>query len=104
MTKAEINPGICGFNAEVSAVMEGRMCSIEIKCDCEAIQQLAAELSPVKPVNEISFKRNTPQIIELGMKYCFHAACPVPAGIIKALEVEAGLALPADVSIALTKG
>ena len=39
----------------------------------------------------------------LGAKYCTHAACPVPVGIIKAVEIEAGLALPTDVSIKLTK-
>jgi hypothetical protein len=28
-----------------------------------------------------------------------HVSCPVPSGILKALEVEAGLALPKDVKI-----
>jgi hypothetical protein len=36
---------------------------------------------------------------ELATKYCPHAACPVPVGILKAVEVEAGLALAANVSI-----
>ena len=44
-----------------------------------------------------------PRSLEMGIKYCTHAACPVPVGIIKAVEVEAKLALPADVSIKLTK-
>jgi hypothetical protein len=39
----------------------------------------------------------------MGTKYCSHAACPVPVGIIKAIEVEAHLALPADVTIKLSK-
>jgi hypothetical protein len=39
----------------------------------------------------------------MGAKHCTHAACPVPVGIIKAVEVETGLALPADVSIKLSK-
>ncbi|MHB1443957.1 MAG: DUF6951 family protein [Candidatus Humimicrobiaceae bacterium] len=30
-------------------------------------------------------------------KYCKHAACPVPSGIIKAIEVACRLALPKDV-------
>ena len=37
------------------------------------------------------------------MQHCPHAACPVPVGIIKAIEVEAKLAVPADVSIKLFK-
>jgi hypothetical protein len=39
----------------------------------------------------------------MGMKFCTHSACPVPVGIIKAVEVEAGLALPADVSIKISR-
>jgi hypothetical protein len=32
-----------------------------------------------------------------------HAACPVPSAILKAMEVAAGMALPADVSISIRK-
>jgi hypothetical protein len=32
-----------------------------------------------------------------------HAAWPVPSGIVKAVEVAAGLALPADASIKITR-
>jgi hypothetical protein len=39
----------------------------------------------------------------MAAKYCTHAACPVASGIIKAVEVEAGLALPGDVSIKISK-
>jgi hypothetical protein len=44
-----------------------------------------------------------PKIHEAGHKHCYHAACPVPVGIIKAMEIEAGLALPEDVTIRLSK-
>jgi hypothetical protein len=33
------------------------------------------------------------KVYELCRKYCKHAACPVPSGIIKAIEVSCGLAL-----------
>ena len=35
----------------------------------------------------------------LAAEHLVHPACLVPAGIIKAIEVEAGLALPMDASI-----
>lgn len=44
-----------------------------------------------------------PKIHELGHKHCARAACPVPVGIVKAVEIEAKLALPTDVSIKLSK-
>jgi hypothetical protein len=36
-------------------------------------------------------------------KFRTHVACPVPVGIIKAVEIEAKLALPTDVVIKLSK-
>lgn len=104
MSKAEILPGNCGFTTTVDAVMDGDTCKLSISSDCKAIQKLAQELTEVNPYQEISFRRNNmPQILQMGAKYCTHAACPVPVGIIKAVEVEAGLALPLDVTIKLTK-
>jgi hypothetical protein len=52
---------------------------------------------------EISLKRGTPQTLQMGLKHCYHAACPVPVGIIKAIEVEAKLALPKEVLIKVSK-
>jgi hypothetical protein len=36
-------------------------------------------------------------------KHYKHAACPVPSGIVKAIEVACGLALPKDVSFKIEK-
>jgi hypothetical protein len=44
-----------------------------------------------------------PIIHEAGVRHCTHAACPVPVSIVKAVEIEAGFALPTDVTITLTK-
>jgi hypothetical protein len=103
LSKAKITAGICGFTATVEARMEGSHCAISIESDCDAIQRLAEELTEVEPFREISFRRGMPRTLELGAKHCHHAACPVPVGIIKAVEVEAGLALPADAAIEPSK-
>lgn len=102
MSKAEIYAGICGFSTVVEASMSGNVCNVVITSDCKAIQQLAQVLTHVDPFQEISFKQAIPQTIQLCIQYCTHAACPVGVGIIKAIEVEAQLALPADVSIKLS--
>lgn len=99
MAKAEIFAGICGFSTTVQATREGEVCKLSIVSQCDAIQRMAADLMEEEPFREISFRRNMPQTMEAALKYCKHAACPVPVGIIKAVEVEAGLALPADVTI-----
>ncbi len=103
MAKAEIFSGNCGYTTSVITRLNGKMCQISIESECKAIQKLAMDLTQVEPLNEISSRRNTPEILQKGARYCNHAACPVPVGIIKAVEIEAGLALPADVTIKLAK-
>jgi len=103
MTRAEINAGACGFTTIVVTQMEADTCKIAIQSDCKAITRLGAALTEVNPYQEISFRREGPQTLRVAAQYCSHAACPVPSGIIKAVEVEAGLNLPVDVSIKLSK-
>jgi hypothetical protein len=83
--------------------MNGKACNLVINSDCKSIQKLAEDLKQVDPYQEISFRQSTPQTIQLSMQHCPHAACPVPVGIIKAVEVEAKLAVPADVSIKVSR-
>ncbi|PKN67393.1 MAG: hypothetical protein CVU57_03380 [Deltaproteobacteria bacterium HGW-Deltaproteobacteria-15] len=103
MAKAKIHSGICGFIAVVEATMNGTVCALVIRSECEAIPRLAKDLNQVNPFQEISFRQSMPQTIRSGMQHSPHAACPVPVGIIKTVEVEAKLALPADVTIKLSK-
>jgi hypothetical protein len=103
MARAEIFSGVCGFMTIVESKMDGETCQLSIKSECKAIQKLAKNLNRVDPFHEISTRREMPDTLVAGSQFCSHAACPVPVGIIKAVEVEAGLALPKDVSIKITK-
>jgi hypothetical protein len=60
---------------------------------------LAGDLKTVNPIEEISFRGDGPKTLRIAAKHCKHTACPVPSGIIKAVEVASGLALPKDASI-----
>ncbi|MFM8319923.1 MAG: DUF6951 family protein [Chloroflexota bacterium] len=103
MAKAEIYAGACGYTTTVEAQMNGAACQLTISSGCKAIQKMAAELTEVEPFKEISSRRALPRTLDAGIKYCTHAACPVPVGIIKAVEVAAGLNLPVDASIKVSK-
>jgi hypothetical protein len=103
MAKAEINPGVCGFRTTIEATMDGDLCTVTIESDCKAIQRLAQKLQRVDPFREFTFRGEGPETYELAASYCSHAACPVPVGIVKAVEIAAGLALPVDVTIKLEK-
>jgi hypothetical protein len=104
MAKAEIYPGVCGLTTTVNAqkTADGQV-SLDIQSECKAIRRLAEQLKEVDPFREFTFRGKGPLTLGLSAKYCSHAACPVPTGIIKAVEVAAGLALPADVTIKLSK-
>lgn len=104
MAKAEINAGICGFHTTVIARQnDDGTIHLDITSDCKSVCKLAGELQDVDPWKEISWRRSTPQLHELAPKCLAHPACPVPSGIVKAIEVEAGLALPADATIHVSR-
>lgn len=100
MAKARIEAGNCGYYAEVTAEKtEDFKVAIQIETDCPHIQKIADNLTEVNALNEISYKRGDREILAKGAEYCAHASCPVPVGIIKTVEVAAGLALPQTASI-----
>lgn len=100
MAKVEINSGACGLSTTVQTSMNSAGVIINIDSECEAIRALAEALGEeIEPFQEISFRGDGPKTLELGVEHCYHTACPVPVGIIKAIEVAAGLNLPVDSSI-----
>jgi len=102
---AEICSGICGLVTRVEARAQGLdRVVLVIKSECQEVQKLAAELTEVSVSQEVSFRSEGPLVHRLAAQYLPHAACPVPVGIIKTVEVAAGLALPANVTITLSKG
>ncbi len=103
MAKAEIESGICGFCTTVRTTGEGRTVRVEFETDCGYVESLAEALTEVDPYKEISYRGEGPVTLKLAAEHLVHPACPVPSGIIKAIEVEAGLALPKDASIKPSK-
>jgi hypothetical protein len=103
MTKVTIDPGICGFIAEVTAAMDDEMCRLDIDCACEPIQEMAEALKQVDPMVEMGFFGDGPLVWRTFAEKIPHPSCPILAGILKAVEIEAGLALPKDASIKVTK-
>lgn len=104
MAKAVINAGICGFITTVITTQnDDGTIHLDIQSDCKGVCKLADQFQNVDPWKEISWRRNTPRLHELAPQCLSHPACPVPSGIVKAIEVEAGLALPKDATIHVSK-
>jgi hypothetical protein len=64
---------------------------------------LAAQLTEVDALRESTFRGEGSVIHNLAARYLSHSSCPLPSGIIKAVEVAAGLALPKDAAIIISK-
>jgi len=104
MAKAIIMSGICGFKTEVTAEKgDGFTILLDTVSDCPAFKNLNASLSEVDGMACIMDKVGEGAIYEACRLNCKHSACPVPMGIVKVVEVAAGLALPKDVTVTLTK-
>lgn len=101
----KVEAGICGMSSEIRATPDNqsRTVKLEINTECENIKKLAAELEVVNPFEEVVFLGEGPKTLRLAAKHCKHPACPVPSGIIKAIEVASELALPKNAIIEVSK-
>ncbi len=103
MTRVIVFAGNCGFSTEIIAEKaKDRKIKIKIESGCEMVMAMAREIDTLDIM--IAFKDflNNP-VYKAAALHLKHVACPVPAGILKTLEVEAGLCIPKDVSIRFTK-
>lgn len=99
MATVTVEAGICGFTTKIQARNLGKyQVGLEIETTCKHIEKMAKELTMVNALEEVSARKDG-QIRTVFRQYGAHGACPVPAGMIKAVEVAAGLALPRDAII-----
>jgi len=99
MTKVVVNPGACGFSVTVSAEKgEDKKVRLLIKTECEMVKKMAEELPALDRMSVFTRLLDNP-VYRAAAKHLKHVTCPVPGGILKAMEVECGFAVPKDVSI-----
>ncbi len=104
MINLEIDAGVCGMKTVVKAKSDDMQTArLDIRSDCPDIEKAAEELKEINGMQEAFGKIGNTVVYETARKYCKHAACPVPAAIIKAAEAACGLALPKDVAISMEK-
>ena len=99
MTRAVVYPGICGMQTtiEVDKVAK-RRARVAITSDCDMVTKLGKSLTEVDQFIVIK-QRGACEIYKATSRCHLHVTCPVPMAILKAIEVEAGFALPHDVVI-----
>lgn len=103
MTKVKVSPGICGFSVVITAQKgKDRKVLISLDTECEMVRKMLEDLAVLDMAAAFTGHLNNP-VYRSAARHIRHAACPVPSGILKALEVELGVALPKDVSIIFLK-
>lgn len=107
MTRVVIDPGICGFVTDAEAVSEdGVEVRVTVRSGCEAVTKMMEALGDTFDSYEVCLVRpgKGPLYEYASEKFPGHCACPIVAGIVKAVEVECRLALPRDASITFQTG
>jgi len=103
MTRLVVHSGACGFSAVVRAEKgPERTMDIAVESGCAMVQKMAAEITRLGRRDALTAILHNPVYLAAG-KHLKHAACPVPAAVLKALEVEAGLNVPKDATIVFEK-
>ncbi len=110
MTEVTVFAGICGFTTRISSVDKGGYkAEITIQSDCPNWTKVG-ELFATKQFNamtELFKNRQTgklnSEILDISLSTIPHVSCPVISGVLKALEVSVGLALPQNATITFTK-
>ena len=96
-----IQAGICGFTTEATANSPDQQhVEFSVTSPCEKIQRLAVGLPVVDAYAEIGAgsEGEFQQVLRCELSGCCRG-CAVPVGLFKAMQIAAGLALPAPVSM-----
>lgn len=103
MTTVIVNPGACGFTVTITAEKRaGGKIAVSLDTDCEMVKKMLEDIAVLDRLAPLIGFMSNPVYLSAA-KHIKHAACAVPSGILKAVEVEAGLNVAKDVSIIFVK-
>lgn len=104
MATTEVNAGVCGFVTTIRATSEDmQSATVSVESQCAGMQAMGKELTELDAMRECFGPYADSQVFQAASEHCKHPACPVPAAIIKTVEVACGFALPKDVTITISK-
>ncbi len=99
MTKLIIHSGACGYTVTVKAEKSngGKIC-LSLDTECEMVKKMLADIAILDQYAPLAGFSVNP-VYQSAAKHLKHYACLVPSGILKAIEIEAGLNIPKDATI-----
>lgn len=101
MAVVVVQPGVCALAARVECAADADYhVDVRIESDCPRVRRLGEALEEgLSALEEVGATVATSGIYAAAAAAGLHLACPVPVAVVKAMEVAAGLALPADVHL-----
>ncbi len=95
-----VDAGVCKMVTRIHAKMNDMgMVEIDIKSDCPNVLRMSWIVEPLCPYTEVEVPMLESTVYKWASDRLPHAACPVPCGIIKAVEVAGDLGLKREVRI-----
>lgn len=103
MTTVIVNPGACGFTVTVKAEKQkdGKV-ALALDSSCEMVLKMLEDIAILDRLAPLAGFGSNP-VHTSAAKHLKHCACVAPAGILKAVETEAGLNVAKDASIIFVK-
>lgn len=103
MTKVLVTCGACGFSATVKASKgRDRKITVAIESDCPMAKKMGEDIASLNVAAYFAGFSNNP-VYKSAAKHLRHVTCPLPGGVLKAIEVEAGLNVKRDSSIVFVR-
>jgi hypothetical protein len=100
MTRVQVTSGICGFETQIEVEKkEKRKAGLSISSNCRQVGSLGRALRELTLMEVLKPPIHQNPVYERAGQCGLHNSCPVPSGILKAAEVELGLALKKDAVI-----
>lgn len=100
-----VKAGECGQETSIEArKVDPTHVAFEIGTTCEHIQALSQALDRVDVAHDISCRLDETQIYRAAAEHVCRNSCIVPAAMLKAMEVAAGIFLPGDCQIEFVEG
>lgn len=98
MAKVKVEVGACGFTAIVEVEkIDRQTVRAVILSDCAQLTAMNPDLATIHWRQGVFCRVAESLVYQVASQHISHAACPIPSAILKAIEVEVGLALPKNV-------
>lgn len=100
MSRCTVHAGACGYVVQVTVEkLDRNSVRVSLQSECEQITALQPDVAELNWRRGVFCRIASSQVYQAAALHLNHAACPVPSAILKAIEVEVGIALPKDVTI-----